>query len=182
MADIPDNIDALTIVVYPDPRLRQVAAAVANPTDPQVARLVARMRHLMGGADGVGIAATQLGVSVRIFLANATREPGQEQVFINPEIVETEGWQETEEGCLSLPGLTLRLRRRERVRLRYQDLTGAAFDVDAKGFLATIFQHEGDHLDGKLIIDRASLLGRLSARDAIKRLEADYESAQAAAK
>ena len=180
MAGIPQNIDTLNIIVYPHPGLRQVAEPVANPADPLVVRLIARMRELLPVADGVGLAATQLGVPVRVILVNPTREPGLETVIINPETLETEGWQETDEGCLSLPGMTLKLRRRERVRVRYLDESGRPIELDAKGFLATILQHETDHLDGKLIIDRASLLGRLAVRDALRRLEADFKSAPAA--
>jgi peptide deformylase len=173
---IPDNVDALNILVYPHPALREVADPVADPADPQVARFIERMRELLRTADGVGLAATQVGVGLRILLANPTREVGQELVVINPQIVETEGWQETDEGCLSLPGMTLKLRRRERVRVRFTDQAGRPLELDAKGFLATILQHEGDHLDGKMIIDRASMLGRLAIRDTLRRLESDFKS------
>ncbi|MDD4890577.1 MAG: peptide deformylase [Phycisphaerae bacterium] len=182
MADVPQNIDELKIIVYPHPGLREIAQPVTDPADPQIARLVERMRQLLGVADGVGIAAPQLGVALRIFLANPEREPGKELTFINPEIIETEGWRDTEEGCLSLPGITLKLRRRERIRMRYQDLTGRSFEIDAKGYVATILQHEGDHLDGKLIIDRASMMGRLAVRDKIKHLESEFEPEKVAVK
>lgn len=174
MSVIPENVDSLSIITYPHPGLRQ-QAEVVDPTDPAVARLVKRMIELLYTADGVGIAATQLGVPARVFVANPTREPGNEIVVINPEVVETEGWQETEEGCLSLPGITLKLRRRQRVKLQFADLAGQVHVVDAADFLATIFQHEGDHLDGRLIIDRAGEVGRRAIRDAIRKLEEQFE-------
>jgi peptide deformylase len=175
-------LDELTVLFYPHPALRQAADPVADPADPAVARLIERMGQLLHQADGVGLAATQLGVPVRVFLANPTRQPGQQLAFINPQIVETEGWQETEDGCLSLPGITLKLRRRERVKVQYRDLAGQPQTIDAKGFLATIIQHEGDHLDGRLILDRASLFGLLSVRDAVKRLESEFQAVQPATK
>lgn len=174
MAVIPDDIESLTILVYPHPELRQQAQNV-DPADPAVARLVQRMIALMHQADGVGLAATQLGVPANIFVANPTREPGKDLVVINPDVVETEAWQETEEGCLSLPGITLKLRRHKRIRLRFIDLAGEPREIDAVDFLATIFQHEGDHLAGRLIIDRASPIGRLAIRGAVKRLEEQFE-------
>jgi peptide deformylase len=175
---IPENVDSLEIVCYPHPALRQPAAPV-DPADPNLPRLAARMIELMHKADGVGLAANQVGLPIRVFVANPTRnEPGKDIVLINPDFVETEGWQETSEGCLSVPGVTLKLRRRERIKVRFVNLAGQAMEIDASGFLATIFQHETDHLDGKLIIDRASMIGRFAIRDAVRRLEEKFQVPQ----
>jgi len=180
LSRIPRDIDSLRILHYPDPALREVAEPIGDPTDPQVARLAEKMRQLMHEANGVGLAATQLGVGVRIFIANPVRGPGQDMVIVNPEVIQTEGWQETREGCLSVPDVTLTLRRRDRVTLRYQDLAGMTHQVEATGLLASIFQHEGDHLDGRLIVDRAGVIGRMAIRDTLRRLEGEFKAAQAA--
>ena len=177
MSQMPDNVESLVILHYPDPRLREVARPLADPADPGLPALVERMKQLMHQAAGVGLAATQLGVPVRVFLANPTREPGKEMVLVNPEVLLCEGWQETREGCLSVPDVTLKLRRRQRVLVRYQDLAGQTRQHDATGYLASIFQHESDHLEGRLIIDRAGLVGRLAIRDTLKRLEENANAA-----
>jgi len=172
---IAENVGALEIVRYPHPALRKPAENI-DPGDPNLPRLAARMIELMRQADGVGLAANQVGLPVRVFVANPTRnEPDKDIVLINPEFIETAGWQETNEGCLSVPGVSLKLRRRERIRVRFVNLAGQTMEIDASGFLATIFQHETDHLDGKLIIDRASMIGRLAIRDAVRRLEAQFK-------
>ncbi len=181
MPSIPDNLEELRILHYPHPALREQAENVADPTDPQLARLADRMIQLMHEAGGVGLAAPQVGVAVRMFVADPTREPGREMVVVNPEVVQTEGWQETREGCLSIPEVTVKLRRRNRLVIRYLDLAGRTIQIDAVGHLASIFQHEGDHLDGRLIVDRAGIIGRLAIRDALKLLEEQFESAQSTA-
>jgi peptide deformylase len=181
LSKVPEGVETLGIITYPHPALREAAEPIADPADPQVARLAQRMTQLMHEAGGVGLAATQVAVPVRLFVANPSREAGQEWVLINPEIVGTEGWQETKEGCLSIPDVTVKLRRRDRVSVRYQDIHGQFRQVDASGYLACIFQHESDHLDGRLIIDRAGLVGRLAIRDTLKRLEDEFEDARATA-
>lgn len=178
MAELPDNPDELEIVIYPHPALRETAEPVEDPTDPRVRPLVERMRKLMMDGNGVGLAATQVNVKARLFLANPTREPGDEVVMINPEVVESEGWQQTEEGCLSIPEVTCRLRRRQRVKVRYQDLDGQSRELDATDFLACIIQHESDHLVGRLIIDRVGVAGRMNIREQLSRLESRFESSR----
>ncbi|MCG3180871.1 MAG: Peptide deformylase 1 [Phycisphaerae bacterium] len=175
----PDNPETLEIIIYPHPSLREVASPVQDPSDPRIFALVSRMRQLMLADNGVGLAATQVNVPLRIFIASPTHEAADEIVAINPQIVEEEGWQETKEGCLSIPEVTCSLRRRQRVRLKYLDLAGAEHVVDVRDFLATICQHENDHLDGRLIIDRVGPIGKLSIRDQIRRLEETFEQAAA---
>lgn len=179
MSQLPENPQDLEIVIYPHPALRQVAEPVADPADPRLAPLIERMRFLMKEHGGVGLAATQVNVMARLFLANPTGEPEDELIVINPDVVEEEGWQETKEGCLSIPEVTCKLRRRQRIRIRHYGGDGKACETEATDFLACIIQHESDHLDGKLIIDRVGLVGKMGIRDQLKRLEREYESAPA---
>jgi peptide deformylase len=177
LSELPEHPETLEIIHFPHPGLREVAEPIEDPADPKLAALVARMRELMLTHGGIGLAATQVNVTARVFLANPTREPANELVVINPRLIEEEGWQETEEGCLSIPQVTCKLRRRQRVRIQYQGLDGQTRVADARDLLATVIQHETDHLNGRLIIDRVGPLGKLAIRDQLKDLERAFEKA-----
>ena len=147
------------ILEYPDARLREVAKPVAEVT-PQIQSLVDDMAETMYDAPGCGLAATQLGIAHQIFVVDCAGEdePSKLYVFINPEILEKDGSLNWEEGCLSFPGVTEEIKRAERVKVRALDRNGKAFELTAEGLLAVAIQHENDHLNGVLMIDKLSAL------------------------
>lgn len=161
-----------TILHYPDKRLREPAQPVTR-FDAELARLLEDMAETMYAAPGVGLAAPQIGVPLRIFVidvATGDDQPSEFRVFINPELVETQGEVCNEEGCLSFPGVQEEVWRAERVRVRAQDAKGEWFELNADGFLAIAVQHEHDHLIGKLMVDHLSMLRRrLVHRSMVKR-------------
>lgn len=148
-----------TILHYPDTRLRQKALRVEQIT-PEIRALVEDMAETMYAAPGVGLAATQIGEAHRIFIIDiaAEDEPSNLMVFINPEIVENAGDQTGPEGCLSFPGITEEIKRAARVRVRAIDKNGKPFDLTAEGLLSVAIQHEHDHLEGVLMIDKMGVL------------------------
>ena len=147
----------LPILHYPDPRLRKVAKPVSQ-VDDRVRRLVADMAETMRAAPGIGLAATQVDVHERVIVIDISESRDQLQVFINPEIVATSGEEESEEGCLSVPGIYELVERAERVKVRAYDQNGNAFTLEAQGLLAVCIQHEIDPLDGKVFVDYLSRL------------------------
>jgi peptide deformylase len=160
----------LNIVKYPQKVLRERAKEVGE-FDESLHQFVLRMIKLMYETKGVGLAAPQVGHSKRVFVASPTGEAGKEMIFINPELVEGEGSVEAEEGCLSVPQVYSKIRRHQKVTIRAQDIYGTFFELKATELLARIVQHETDHLDGKLILDRMSNLAKMSHRRQIKYLE-----------
>ncbi len=150
----------LVIVIRPILRygaeaLHQPAAPVGDIT-PDIHRLIDDMAQTMYAAPGIGLAATQVGVSLRIFVADlsAGHRPGELLTFINPEFVEVEGTQSEDEGCLSAPGFNATVVRPARVVLKGLDRDGMEQQLEGTGLLARCFQHEMDHLEGKVFIDR----------------------------
>jgi peptide deformylase len=148
-----------TILHYPDNRLRQKANRVETIT-PEIRALVDDMAETMYAAPGVGLAATQIGEPHRVFIVDvaAEDEPSNLLVFINPQIVEHEGEQVGPEGCLSFPGISEDIKRATKIRVRAQDKEGKPFEITAEGLLSVAIQHEHDHLDGVLMIDRMGVL------------------------
>ncbi|MCL2329966.1 MAG: peptide deformylase [Phycisphaerae bacterium] len=161
------------IIKYPDPRLRKVSEPVTT-FDQHLAALIDRLIELMRTGDGVGLAAPQAGVSRRIIVYNATGKKEDSQVLINPELLDLAGQVEAEEGCLSLPDIRVVIRRARQCRVRAQDIAGKPFELQGQDLLARIWQHENDHLDGKLIIDRMDATDRIANRKKIAELETDY--------
>ncbi len=160
----------LTILEYPDPRLRTKASPV-EVVDDGIRRLVDDMLETMYAAKGVGLAATQVDVHQRILVTDVSEERNQPRAFINPEILTCAGSVEAEEGCLSVPGIYDKLSTRsERITVRALDRDGKAFEIEAEGLLSICIQHEIDHLDGKLFVDYLSDLKRTRIR---KKLETD---------
>jgi len=151
----------LKVVTYPDPVLSKKAEPVDEVTD-DIRDLMDRMLTLMYEAPGVGLAAPQVGVSKRIIVLDASRDKDARSPIklVNPEIVCREGEVPSEEGCLSLPDFTAEIKRNETVTVRGLDENGNEVSFDADGILAIIFQHEIDHLDGVLLVDRVSRLKR----------------------
>lgn len=163
------------ILEYPDPRLREVAKPVER-VDDEIRQLVDDMAETMYAAPGVGLAATQIGVDKRVFVIDIAGddEPSELRVFINPEIYEKDGVQVWNEGCLSFPGVSEEIRRAEHVRVRALDRKGNEFDLEADGLLAVAIQHENDHLDGILMIDKLSAIKkRMMGRKLAKRQKAE---------
>lgn len=155
---------ALPIIKVPDPILRELAKPVER-IDADVTRLIENMLTTMYQAPGVGLAAPQVGVSLRIIVMDPADEddgePPRPMALINPRIVKYgDGRGVHDEGCLSLPGVKVEIERPTSIVVEFLDRTGAAQTLAADGFLATIIQHECDHLDGKLIIDFLSRLKR----------------------
>ena len=164
----------LTILHHPDARLRQRAAPVER-FDAALQRLIDDMFETMYAAPGVGLAATQVGVGLRVAVMDCSREENVREplVMINPEIIEATDPEEVDEGCLSVPGVSDTLKRSHRVKARALDRKGKAFEIEAEGLLAQCIQHEIDHLDGKLYIDRLSSLKR---ERLLKRLRAERDA------
>ena len=155
----------LQILAYPDPRLRKIAAPVAAVT-PEIQRLIRDMAETMYAAPGIGLAATQVDVHKRIIVMDISEARDHLRVFVNPEIIFSEGEAEREEGCLSVPGYYDKVTRAARVRVRAQDARGEPFELDAEGMLAVCIQHEMEHLVGKVFVDHLSPLkqARLAAK------------------
>lgn len=165
----------LAILAYPHPTLSKVAPEVTDYSD-QLAQLAKDMIYTMYQAPGIGLAAPQVGKSLRMFVVDIgfereeiTRADGTEEyvlsnlnpmVFINPTFRDGEGEIIYEEGCLSLPGIYEEVTRYNKVTVDYTDLNGNSQTIEAEGTLAVCLQHENDHLDGKVFIDRISLLKR----------------------
>lgn len=167
--------DQLQIVRYPHPALRTAAAKV-DPADPAVRAVARRMIQLMHEARGVGLAAPQVGLAWRLFVANPSVEPGDDRVFINPVLTDpgTESHVH-EEGCLSLPGITCDVRRPTRITIQATDLEGKSFTLTSDQLPARVWQHEYDHLEGILIIDKMTPMDRMANRKTIRELEDQYK-------
>lgn len=159
----------LKVHVYPDPILKQKAVPVTD-FGPQMQKLFDDMIDTMHVEDGVGIAAPQIGVSKRIFIACPTVKKGEEYVIVNPEIYEAKGTQTDKEGCLSFPGVVGDVTRAKVIRFRFQDRHGNPHDVEVKDFFARVIQHELDHLDGFLFIDRVNFNQRQVLIDEYQKL------------
>ncbi len=157
----------LEILHYPDPRLRNKAKPVEK-VDDDIRQLVDDMFETMYEAPGIGLAATQANVSRRVIVIDVSDEKNAPLCLINPEIVAREGEEESEEGCLSVPGVYDSVTRSERVRVNALDRDGQSIELQADGLLAVCIQHEIDHLDGKLFVDYLSNLKRQRIR---KKLE-----------
>jgi peptide deformylase len=149
----------LQVLYHPDPRLRIKAAAVAL-VDDEVRRLAADMLETMYAAPGIGLAATQVNVHRRLLVVDVSETHDQPLCLINPALLQKEGVERMEEGCLSVPGVFEEVERAERIRVRFQDLEGRTVEQDADGLLAVCIQHEMDHLEGKLFLDYLSPLKR----------------------
>lgn len=149
----------LDILEYPDPRLRKTAAPVPAVT-PEIRKLVGDMAATLYAAPGVGLAATQVDVHKRVIVIDVSETRDQLRVFINPEVVASEGEADREEGCLSVPGYFDKVRRAERITVRALDERGEPFELAAEGMLAVCIQHEMDHLVGKVFVDYLSPLKR----------------------
>jgi len=166
-----------TILEFPDQRLRTRAQPVTQ-FDAELGHLIDDMFETMYAAPGIGLAATQVDAHKRLLVIDVSETRNEPLVFINPEILAREGVAETEEGCLSVPGIFDEVKRAERIRVRFQDRTGSVSERDFDGVLAICIQHEMDHLEGKLFVDYLSDLKRQRIR---KKLEKERKQRAARA-
>jgi len=164
----------LEILVYPDPRLRNKGVPVTT-MDQSIHQLVEDMAETMYAAPGIGLAATQVNVALRVLVIDISEQKNELQVFINPEIIELAGEHEYEEGCLSVPGVYAKVTRPSTVRIRALDHEGVTSEITAEGLLATCLQHEIDHLDGKLFVD---YLSRLKQQRICKKIQKESRPQQ----
>ncbi|MET0550716.1 MAG: peptide deformylase [Xanthomonas sp.] len=156
----------LPILEFPDPRLRTKAVPVdaAEVTSAAFQRLLDDMFETMYDAPGIGLAASQVDVHKRFMVIDVSEEKNAPQVFINPQIVQRDGEQVYQEGCLSVPGIYADVTRADAITVRYLDRQGQSQELSTDGLLAVCVQHEMDHLDGKLFVDYLSPLKREMVR------------------
>lgn len=167
----------MTILRYPDERLRTVAKPV-EVVDDAMRKTIDDMFETMYSSQGVGLAATQVDVHKRLFIADCSENQDEPLVFINPEIIEQEGHFANEEGCLSFPGVYAKVERAGAVTVKALDRDGNEFIREADGLLGICIQHEIDHLNGKLFVDYLSPLKRDRIR---KKLEKEARLAEKSA-
>ena len=169
----------MEVVVYPDPRLLQKTVPLAA-VDAEVRAKVAAMFELMYADRGVGLAAPQVGWSVRLFVMNESGDPAHkefERVVINPRIVKKAGRVSGEEGCLSFPGIYIEVDRARHLSIEWQDLDGVVHRADWSDWPARIFQHEFDHLENVLLFHRMSAADRIQNAEALDELRRAYQEA-----
>ncbi len=167
----------LDILFYPAPELKIKSLPVEKP-DEDLERLLDDMTETLRDADGVGLAAPQVGRNIRVLVVDVPLPESEEREFyelVNPEIVSSRGFQMGEEGCLSVPGFFANVRRKDQVRVSALDRKGKRFTIDADGMLSRVLQHEIDHLDGILFFDR---LRQLKKDLLVKQINERFVSAQ----
>ena len=158
----------LSILEFPDDRLRKKARRV-ECVDDEIRQLIDDMLETMYAAPGIGLAATQVNVQLRVLVLDISEEKNAPLALINPELMEKSGLGESDEGCLSVPGVFEKVSRFESIRVRALDRDGQSIEIEAEGLLAVCIQHEMDHLDGKLFVDYLSPLKRQLARKKVKK-------------
>lgn len=164
----------LRLILYPDPRLKKKSQPV-TVFDDDLRKTAARMFELMREHEGVGLAAPQVGLNIRLFVVNATGKPEDDKIYVNPMLSDADGDDEAEEGCLSLPDIKVAIRRpTQRVKMQAQDLDGKSFEEIGEGFITRIWQHENDHLNGILITDRMGPVAKMMYRKKLKEMEDDF--------
>ncbi|MEB3186745.1 MAG: peptide deformylase [bacterium] len=160
---------AMALTYMGHPVLREVAAPVRK-VSAEIKALVAQMMETMTLENGIGLAAPQVGVSKRVITVDLGHEGIRPFALVNPEIIKTSGEFTDEEGCLSIPGVFLQVKRFRKIRVKYRDLADRQQILDASDLLARVIQHEIDHLDGKLFVD---LVEDMPSRDSAL---ADYRA------
>ena len=158
----------LTVLHFPDPRLRKKARPVAG-VDAGIRQLSQDMLETMYAENGIGLAATQVNIQQRVVVMDLSAERNDPVTLVNPEILEKSGTEEMEEGCLSVPGYSDLVQRAEKITYRYLNLDGEAIEEEADGLRAVCIQHEIDHLDGKLFIDYLSPMKKRRIRKKIEK-------------
>ncbi|MDD3884185.1 MAG: peptide deformylase [Gallionella sp.] len=158
----------LKILQYPDERLHTVACRV-DQVDDEIRQLVRDMAETMYAAQGVGLAATQVDVHRQVIVVDTSESKDRLQVFINPEILASCGEEESEEGCLSVPGIYEKVQRAEKITLNALNENGQPLTLEAEGFLAVCLQHEIDHLHGRVFVEHLSQLKQGRIRTKLKK-------------
>lgn len=168
---------SLKIVHYPHPTLRYKSKPIVR-VDDQLRAVIRQMFPLMYEARGIGLAANQIDLPLRVFVINLAADPqeGEELVFINPVASQPKGMGEKEEGCLSIPGVNASVKRPESIRIQAYGLDGQFVDATVDGLLARAIQHELDHLDGVLFTDRLSETGKIAVTPDLQELSLTYRS------
>jgi len=166
---------SMKIVSYPDPVLRTPAQEVEE-IDDRLVQLVQDMIETMYANRGVGLAAPQVGVGEKLIVVNLTGEAADGLVLVNPRIVSHSGGVLEEEGCLSVPGITAKVRRPQRVTVEGYTLQGEAVKIEAEDLYARVLQHELDHLNGTLFVDKLAPASRLVYEKLLQEMEAEYSS------
>ncbi len=167
----------MQIVEYPHPALRYRSKPLKK-VDAALRAIVTEMFELMYQAKGIGLAANQVDLPYRLFIVNLTSDPQQQDqqwVFLNPVISRRQGMGEAEEGCLSFPGLYAQVARSEKIVVSAYGLDGAEINEELDGMLARVVQHETDHLDGVVFIDRLSPSNKLAVREALEEFELQFQ-------
>jgi peptide deformylase len=159
----------LTVLHYPDPRLRKIAQPVHH-VDNTIRQLVDDMFETMYQAPGIGLAATQVDVHQRIITIDISEDKSEPVCLINPEIINADGVEKMEEGCLSVPGIYEPVERAERITVKAINQEGKSYEIQADGLLSVCIQHEMDHLQGKLFVDYLSELKRKRIRKKLEKL------------
>jgi len=152
-------VSILTILEFPDKRLRTVAEEVAQ-VDAGIQKLVDDMLETMYAAKGVGLAATQVNIHQRIIVIDVSENKDQPLCLINPQVIASDGVEQSEEGCLSVPGFFEKVSRAEHIKISALNRDGERFELEARDLLAVCIQHEMDHLQGKLFVDYLSAFKR----------------------
>lgn len=163
----------LDILHFPDPRLRTVAKPVEQ-VDDALRLLIDDMFETMYKAPGIGLAATQVDVHRRLIVIDISEAKNQPLVLINPDLVETDGIEEMDEGCLSVPGVYETVQRADHIKVKALDRQGDEVELSADGLLAVCIQHEIDHLDGKLFVDYLSQLKRTRIRKKLEKQQRQH--------
>lgn len=166
----------MQILTYPHPTLRRVSKPLRR-VDAELRGIIRQMFDVMYAAKGIGLAANQVDLPLRLFVVNLEAKPdaGQELVFINPVIsLPRGGSEEAEEGCLSLPGINANIVRDKTLRIRAKDLDGNDIDEKATGYLARVWQHEFDHLNGIMLTNHMGTVAKMTNRRVLKELEENY--------
>lgn len=166
------DLKKLSIWLYPDPLLKRGCVCVED-FGPDLTALAARMLALMKEAGGIGLAGPQVGLSLRLFVCNPLAQPDGDMVFVNPTLHDLSGAETKEEGCLSLPGVTVSMRRATSARIRAFTTEGEPIEKTGVDLIARVWQHETDHLDGRLIIDHMSAADEIANRRALRQLRDD---------
>src|SRR5207248_6518358 len=170
----------MKIVHYPHPALRHPGKPVLT-IDKDLRLQIGQMMDCMYEAKGLGLAAPQVALPFQLLVMNVTGDPNQperEEVFLNPTIVERKGSIDDEEGCLSFPGLYQKIRRAKTIKVQAYNLKGQPVEKVVSDLEARAWQHEIDHLNGVLFIDKMGVLARLSARSSVKSFESEFKRAQ----
>jgi len=170
-----EELPEYDLTLYPDPLLRKPSEPVVA-FDDELEGVAAGMLALMHASNGVGLAAPQVGIRRRILVMNPSGEEGDDHVLINPEILERDGAETTyEEGCLSFPGVYAEVRRPDSCKVRFFSVAGTEQEAEFTGFPSRVIQHEYDHLEGVLLVDRMSPADKVRNKHVLQDLVARYQ-------